>query len=169
MGNRCRVIYCSPDTIQFAFGTNILCLVYWGADQVGFTSRRYKWVPACIYKTTNIRIILHLLQNKDCANNYYDQQFSIHCRAKSTFPLLGLDVIYIKTSKHIVPLCRQKEFVYSLQIHISWRLNASFLLSLQFYVFTCRINQSARSTCQSVSSLLASTNHVGLFLYHLHL
>jgi len=57
---------------------------------------------------------LHLLQNKQCANNYNDQQFSILARARSAFHLSALEVTYIKTLKPI--LSRQKEFVYSLQI-----------------------------------------------------
>ena len=48
---------------------------------------------------------LHLLQNPDCAAHYYDRQFSILAKART---------IIIKTQKLI--LCRQKEFVYSLQI-----------------------------------------------------
>ena len=66
-------------------------------------------VPQC-----DSAIGLHLLQNKDCASNYNDQQFSILSRARSTFHLSALEATYIKTLKPI--LCRQKEFVYSLQI-----------------------------------------------------
>jgi len=57
---------------------------------------------------------LHLLQNKQCASIYNDQQFSILARARSAFCLSALEATYIKTLKPI--LCRQKEFVYSLQI-----------------------------------------------------
>jgi len=57
---------------------------------------------------------LHLLQNKQCAIIYNDQQFSILARARTAFHLSALEATYIKTVKPI--LCRQKEFVYSLQI-----------------------------------------------------
>jgi len=53
---------------------------------------------------------LHFLQNKEYANNYNNQQFSILARARSAFHLSALEVTYIKTFKSI--LCRQKEFVY---------------------------------------------------------
>jgi len=42
---------------------------------------------------------LHLLQNKQCANNYNDQQFSILTRARSAFHLSALEATYIKTLK----------------------------------------------------------------------
>jgi len=56
---------------------------------------------------------LHIFQNKQCANNYNDQQFSILARARSAFRLLALEAreaTYIKTLK---PICCWKEFVYS--------------------------------------------------------
>jgi len=64
----------------------------------------------------------HLLLNKQCANNYNDQQFSTLARARSAFHLSALEATYIKTLKPI--LCRQKEFVYSLQFPTSWRFSA---------------------------------------------
>jgi len=60
------------------------------------------------------KVILHLLQNKECTNHYNHQQFSILARARSAFHLSALEATYIKTFKSI--LCFQKEFVYSLQI-----------------------------------------------------
>ena len=59
-------------------------------------------------------IVLHLLQNPEFATQYSDDQFSIFAKARSMFHLLVLEATYIKISKSI--LCRQKEFVYSLQI-----------------------------------------------------
>jgi len=59
---------------------------------------------------TDSAIGLHLLQNKQCANNYKDQQFSILARARTAFHLSALEATYIKTLKPI--LYRQKEFVY---------------------------------------------------------
>jgi len=56
---------------------------------------------------------LHL-QNKDCANNYNDQQVSILSRTRSTFHLSALEATCIKTLKTF--LCCQKEFIYLLQI-----------------------------------------------------
>ena len=55
-----------------------------------------------------------LKQNPECDTQYSNDQFSILAQAKSTFHLLVLEATYIKISLPI--LCRQKEFVYSLQI-----------------------------------------------------
>ena len=57
---------------------------------------------------------LHLLQNPDCTAHYHDQQFSVLAKARTQFHLTALEAIFIKTQQLI--LCRQKEFVYSLQI-----------------------------------------------------
>ena len=57
---------------------------------------------------------LHLLQNPECDTQYSNDQFSILAKARSMFNLLVLEATYIKISKLI--LCRQKEFVFSLQI-----------------------------------------------------
>ena len=57
---------------------------------------------------------LHLLQNRDCAAHYHDRQFSILAKARTQFHLAALEAIFIKTQQPI--LCRQKEFVYYLQI-----------------------------------------------------
>ena len=55
----------------------------------------------------------HLLQNPDCAQ-HYDDMFSILAIGRSPFHLSALEATFIKTSNPI--LCRQKEFVYSLQV-----------------------------------------------------
>ena len=54
------------------------------------------------------------MQNPECATQYSNDQFSILAKARSMFHLSVLEATYIKISKPI--LCRQKEFVYSLQI-----------------------------------------------------
>ena len=58
---------------------------------------------------------VHLLQNPDCTAQYHDRQFSILAKARTQFHLAFLEAIFIKTQQQI--LCRQKEFVYSLQIY----------------------------------------------------
>ena len=57
---------------------------------------------------------LHLMQNPECATQYSNDQFSILAKERSMFHLSVLEAAYIKIRKPI--LCRQKEFVYSLQI-----------------------------------------------------
>ena len=57
---------------------------------------------------------LHLMQNPECPTQYSNDQFFILAKARSMFHLLIFEAICIKISKII--LCRQKEFVYSLQI-----------------------------------------------------
>ena len=55
----------------------------------------------------------HLLENKECAKHFNNAQFSILATARS-FHLSVLEATYINSLQPI--LCRQKEFVYSLQI-----------------------------------------------------
>ena len=57
---------------------------------------------------------LHLLQNPTCAQHYDDRRFSILAQGRSPFHLSAFEATFIKTS--IPALCRQKEFVYSLNI-----------------------------------------------------
>jgi len=52
---------------------------------------------------------LYLLQNKECANNCNEQQFSILARARSAFHLSALEATYIKTLKPILRVSRQNE------------------------------------------------------------
>ena len=59
------------------------------------------WTPSC-----DSAIGTHLLQNKICADNYDDRQFSILSRARSNFHLSVLESIYI--TSHQPVLCRQK-------------------------------------------------------------
>ena len=56
----------------------------------------------------------HLLQNKTCANNFNTNQFSILAKARTQFHLSTLEATFIRILKP--ELCRQKEFVYSLQL-----------------------------------------------------
>ena len=56
----------------------------------------------------------HLLENKECAKHFNDAQFSILATARSSFHLSVLEATYINPLPPI--LCRQKEFVYALQI-----------------------------------------------------
>ena len=56
----------------------------------------------------------HLLQNKTCANNFNTNQFSILAKARTQFHLSTLEATLIRILKP--ELCRQKEFVYSLQL-----------------------------------------------------
>ena len=60
---------------------------------------------------------LHLMQNLECATQYSNDQFSFLAKARSMFHLSVLKATYIKISKPI--LCRQREFVYSLQFFTS--------------------------------------------------
>ena len=57
---------------------------------------------------------LQFLQNSVCAQHYDDSRFSILAKSRSSFYLSVLEATFIKTSNHA--LCRQKEFVYSLNI-----------------------------------------------------
>ena len=57
---------------------------------------------------------LHLLQNKNCADNYNNNMFTILATSGSSFRLATLEAIFIKTLGPV--LCRQKEFVYTLKI-----------------------------------------------------
>ena len=63
-------------------------------------------------KTIDSAIGQHLLDNPDCAKLYNDDMFRIIGRARSSFHLAVLESIYKQTKKS--PLCRQKEFVFSL-------------------------------------------------------
>ena len=56
----------------------------------------------------------HLLNNKERAKHFNDAQFSILATARSLFHLSVLEATYINSLQLI--LCRQQEFVYSLQI-----------------------------------------------------
>ena len=63
-------------------------------------------------KTSDSAIGQYLLNNQDCAKLYNDDMFQIIGRAQASFHLAVLESIYIQTKKP--PLCRQKEFIFSL-------------------------------------------------------
>ena len=56
----------------------------------------------------------HLLENDQCALNYDNKRFSILAAARNSFHLNLLVAAYIKTQRPV--LCRQKEFVYTLEL-----------------------------------------------------
>ena len=56
----------------------------------------------------------HLLQNRTCAREYNNKNFSILARGRTSFHLSTLEATYIKTFKP--NLCKQKEFVYGLKL-----------------------------------------------------
>ena len=62
----------------------------------------------------NSAIGQHRLDNDQCALNYVNKRFSILATARSSFHLNLLEAAYIKTYRPV--LCRQKEFVYALQL-----------------------------------------------------
>ena len=71
---------------------------------------------------TNVRYLDHKripfvccrVLNPTCAHEYNDNKFSILSRGRTSFHLSTLEATYIKTSKP--NLCKQKEFVYGLNI-----------------------------------------------------
>ena len=56
----------------------------------------------------------HLSENPSCAQNYNDQMFTVIARGRSLFHLKALESTIIQLTKPI--LCRQKDFLYNLQI-----------------------------------------------------
>ena len=56
----------------------------------------------------------HLLECNQCARNYSDLQFKILITARSQFHLSQLEAVYISRRKP--ELCRQKQFVFTLQL-----------------------------------------------------
>ena len=56
---------------------------------------------------------LHLLQNKNCADDYNNNMFTILATGRSSFPLATLEATFIKT---LDPVLCQKKFVYTLKI-----------------------------------------------------
>ena len=56
----------------------------------------------------------HLLEFNQCARNYSHSQFKILTTARSQFYLSLLEAVYISRKK--TDLCRQKQFVFTLQL-----------------------------------------------------
>ena len=68
------------------------------------------------------------MQNPECATQYSNDHFSILAKARSMFHLSVLEATYIKIREPI--RCRQKEFVYSLQIFHKQRCSLSVIATL---------------------------------------
>ena len=60
----------------------------------------------------------HLLQSNQCAHNYSDSHFKILTTARSQFHLNLLEAVYISRKK--TDLCRQKQFIFTLQACCHW-------------------------------------------------
>ena len=56
----------------------------------------------------------HLLESNQCARNYSDSLFEILTTARSQFQLNLLKAVYVSWKK--TDLCRQKQFVFTLQL-----------------------------------------------------
>ena len=56
----------------------------------------------------------HLLKSNQCARNYSDSRFKILTTVRSQFHLSLLEAVYISRKK--TDLCRQKQFVFTLQL-----------------------------------------------------
>ena len=56
----------------------------------------------------------HLLESNQCARNYSDSRFKILTTARSQFHLSLLEAVYISRKK--TDLCRQKQFIFTLQL-----------------------------------------------------
>ena len=54
----------------------------------------------------------HLIANPECAKTYIDDNFRIIRQARSSFHLIALESVYIKTQNPV--FCRHNEFVFSL-------------------------------------------------------
>ena len=67
---------------------------------------------SCVYCASAIG--QYLRENEECAKHFNDAQFSILATARPSFHLSVLEATYIYFLQPI--LCRQKKFVYSLQI-----------------------------------------------------
>ena len=75
---------------------------------------KYPVVYKNTVKTGDSAIDQHLLDNQDCAKLYNDDMFQVIGRGQLSFHLSVLELIYILMKK--LPLCRQKELVFSLGI-----------------------------------------------------
>ena len=60
----------------------------------------------------------HLLQSNQCAHHYSDSHFKILTTARSQFHLNLLEAVYISRKK--TDLCRQKQFIFTLQACCHW-------------------------------------------------
>ena len=125
---------CTKKKINVKFGVNKLCL-YVGRTSQRLQDRINQHIPKCIRSgkrptknlpnreckitsTPNVycnsAIGQLFLENEECTKHYNNPQFSILASARSSFHLSVLEATYINSLQPT--LCRQKEFVYSLQI-----------------------------------------------------
>ena len=101
------------------------------SEYVGRTSQRFhqrrdqhvtnnirKWIldPTCRKPRANYFTAIgkHLLSNRECADNYTDDNFTILARGRNRFHLSTLESLYIQTLKP--ELCKQKQFVYKTKL-----------------------------------------------------
>jgi len=68
-------------------------------------------------------IVIHLLQSKDCANNYNDHTIFHSMHGKKYIHFSTLEATYIKTLKPILYYVARKNSSTYCKIHISWRLS----------------------------------------------
>ena len=112
----CRYVGRTTQRLQDRINQHIPKSIKTGHQQQKFQPQRN-----CKKTSTEINcdsaIGQHLLQNKTCANNFNTNQFSILAKARTQFHLSTLEATLIRILKP--ELCRQKEFVYSLQL-IHW-------------------------------------------------
>jgi len=98
---------------------------------------------------------LHLLLNKQCANNYNNQQFSILTRARIVCHLSALEATNNKTLKPI--LFRQKDFVYSPSFDTT-SISINTILPL-FYRFLCILLTVSYIALNQSAASMTSINH----------
>ena len=109
----CRYVGRTTQRLQDRINQHIPKSIRTGHQQQKFQPQRN-----CKKTSTEINcdsaIGQHLLQNKTCANNFNTNQFSILAKARTQFHLSTLEATFIRILKP--EWCRQKEFVYSLQL-----------------------------------------------------
>ena len=99
---------------------------------------------------------LHLMQIPECATQCNNDQFSILAKARSMFYPSVLEATYIKIRKPI--LCRQKEFVYSLQIFHLQRCSLSAMATLHRYLAHARLLKFSQSAFISIHYVTTFSN-----------
>ena len=112
-GCDCRYVGRTTQRLQDRINQHIPKSIRTGHQQQKFQPQRN-----CKKTATEINcdsaIGQHLLQTETCANNFNTNQFSILAKARTQFHLSTLEATFIRILKP--ELCRQKEFVYSLQL-----------------------------------------------------
>ena len=98
---------------------------YVGRTEQRLADRVKQHVPSMIRNNNSVRerpaaetrssaIAKHLCESDSCADNYCQDWFTILDTARSSFHLSTLEATYISTMNPV--LCRQKSFVYTLQV-----------------------------------------------------